>query len=291
MKTFRILFVAILAFAFMAMKGDKEAYQYFNVKGSKAKYKNLLKDAMAADVVFFGELHNNPISHWMQLELTEDLYREVGEDLVLGAEMFESDNQLILDEYLSGTIKQKSFEKEARLWNNYKTDYKPLVEFAKENNLPFIATNIPRRYASVVHSSGFEGLEALSDAAKELIAPLPVKYDPELKGYKAMIEMMSGMGGGHANDNLPKAQAIKDATMAHFILENWEKGKTFIHYNGTYHSNDFEGIVWYLKQEKPSLDILTIATVEQDTITPLLDEYAGIADYILCIPSTMTKTY
>jgi len=205
--------------------------------------------------------------------------------------MFESDNQMVLDEYLAGQIKQSSFEKEARLWKNYNTDYKPLVEFAKENGLPFIATNIPRRYASVVHKNGFEGLDAFSDEAKKLIAPLPVKYDPELKGYKAMMEMMGGMGGGHANANLPKAQAIKDATMAHFILENWEAGKTFIHYNGTYHSNDFEGIVWYLKQEKPDLQILTIASVEQDTITDLKEEHVGVADYILCVPTSMTKTY
>ena len=66
---------------------------------------------------------------------------------------------------------------------------------------------------------------------------------------------MSSGPAMHGNQNLPKAQAIKDATMAHFILENWEKGKTFIHYNGSYHSDNFEGIVWYLKQENPNLYI------------------------------------
>lgn len=291
MNLTRSLLLVLVAMALLSMKGDKEAYKYFDETGGKAKYKNLLKDALGADIVFFGELHNNPISHWMQLELTSDMYLEKREDLVLGAEMFESDNQLVLDEYLSGAIKQSSFEKEARLWKNYSTDYKPLVEFAKDNNLPFIATNVPRRYASVVHASGFEGLDDMSDEAKAYFAPLPVKYDPELKGYKAMLEMMGGMGGGHGSENLPKAQAIKDATMAHFILANWEKGKTFIHYNGTYHSNDFEGIVWYLKQANPKLDILTIASVEQDTLDDLLEENMGLADYILCVPATMTKTY
>jgi uncharacterized iron-regulated protein len=29
-----------------------------------------------------------------------------------------------------------------QLWSNYQTDYRPLVDFAKENNLRFIATNI-----------------------------------------------------------------------------------------------------------------------------------------------------
>jgi uncharacterized iron-regulated protein len=291
MKIYGKISIILVAFTLIAMKSDKQVYQFFDVKGKNAKYKSLIKEAEDADIIFFGELHNNPISHWFQLELTKDLYSKLGDDLMLGAEMFEADNQLILNEYLADQVSQKSFEKEARLWDNYKTDYKPLVEFSKENKLKFIATNIPRRYASVVHKNGFEGLEEISDEAKRYIAPLPIEYDPELKGYKAMIEMMSGMGGGHANPNLPKAQAIKDATMAHFILENWQKGKTFIHYNGTYHSNNFEGIVWYLKQTKPSLNIITIASVEQDTIADLKQENIGLADFILCIPSDMTKTY
>jgi len=291
MKIIAKISLVLVALTLLSMKGNKEAYRFFDAKGSQVKYKAMFKKMVDADVILFGELHNNPISHWMQLELTEDLFVEKQKDLVLGAEMFEADNQLLMDEYLKDLIKQSSFEKEARIWSNYETDYKPLVEFAKENSLDFIATNIPRRYASVVHKQGFEGLESLSEEAKGYVAPLPVNYDPELKGYKSMLEMMGGMGGGHVNENLPKAQAIKDATMAHFILENWSEGKTFIHYNGTYHSNDYEGIVWYLKQAYPTLNIITIASVEQDTIAKLTDESIGIADYILCVPSNMTKTY
>ena len=150
MKFVPKIMLILLSFALISMKSDKEAYQLFNIKGGKEKYKALLKDALDADIVFFGEQHNNPISHWMQLELTQDLYAEKQDNLLLGAEMFEADNQLLIDEYLSGKIREKNFEQEARLWKNYKTDYKPLLEFARENNLRFVATNIPRRYASVV---------------------------------------------------------------------------------------------------------------------------------------------
>lgn len=290
MKSFLKISLVLVAFVLMSMKGDNPAYMLFNSNGKNTNFKNLVKDAADADIIFFGEQHNNPIAHWLQLELTEELYSQKQENLVLGAEMFESDNQLILDEYLSGQIKTKNFEDEARLWNNYKTDYKPLVEFAKEKNLPFIATNIPRRYASLVNKKGFEGLDSLSNEAKKWIAPLPVNYDPEVNCYKSMIEMMGGMGG-HVTENIPKAQAIKDATMAHFILENRSEGKTFLHYNGSYHSDDFEGIVWWLKQAKPDLNILTITTVEQDTISELSEESFGVADYIIAVPSDMTKTY
>ncbi len=290
MKFIPKISVVLVSLLLLSMKGDMQAYQLYNIKGSKVKYKAMLNDALDADVVLFGELHNNPISHWLQLELTRDLEAEKKDKLVLGAEMFEADNQLLIDEYLSGEIREKDFENEARLWKNYKTDYKPLLELAKKNHLKFIATNIPRRYAAVVNKKGFEGLDSLSAEAKNYIAPLPVEYDPDLKGYKAMLDMMADMGPSHADPNLPKAQAIKDATMAYFILKNWKPGDTFIHYNGAYHSNDFEGIVWYLKKAKPELNIVTISSVEQDTISSLKEENTNLADYIICIPSDMTKT-
>lgn len=78
----------------------------------------------------------------------------------------------------------------ARLWNNHKTDYKPLVDFAKNNRTPFIATNVPRRYASMVFREGFEALNSLPSNEKKWIAPLPIPYDSTLPGYVKMIEMM-----------------------------------------------------------------------------------------------------
>ncbi|HPF52992.1 MAG TPA: ChaN family lipoprotein, partial [Draconibacterium sp.] len=132
-----VLVLTALFLVFSAFKADKPAYTLFNIDGKEVKYEKMLKQIEDADIVLFGELHDNPISHWLELELTKDLFASKGENLVLGAEMFERDNQLILDEYMSGEISQRNFEDEARLWPNYKTDYKPLVEFAKENKIRF----------------------------------------------------------------------------------------------------------------------------------------------------------
>ncbi|MEZ4996873.1 MAG: ChaN family lipoprotein [Bacteroidales bacterium] len=136
-------------------------------------------------------------------------------------------------------------EAEVKSVKNYKTDYKPLVEFARKNALPFIATNIPRRYASMVSRGGFEELDSLNAEAKRFIAPLPALTDPELKCYKDKLCTACPARGAKPNENFPKAQAIKDATMAHFIAENLTDGKTFIHYNGSYHSDNYLGIIHY----------------------------------------------
>ncbi len=288
MKKYSIVLLALF-FVLTAFKTNKPAYLLFNDKGRKIKYDKMVDRLREADIVLFGELHNNAIAHWLQLELAKDLYEQKDSNLVLGAEMFESDNQMILDEYFSGLISQVRFEAEVRLWSNYKTDYKPLVEFARENRLRFVATNIPRRYASLVNSKGFEGLEELSEEAKAFLPPLPALYNPDLPAYKNMLNM-EGMGN-HVNENFPKAQAIKDATMAHFILENWSSGKLLIHFHGAYHSDNFESIYWYLKQHNPGLNIVTLTTVSQADISELTDENTGKADFTICVDADMTTTY
>ncbi len=278
------LLIVILVALCVAFQQDKPAYQLFNHKGKSVKYNNLISALAQAEVVLFGEYHDNPISHWLQLEVTQSLHKK--RSLVLGAEMFEADNQDELDQYLSNDTAKITEIDSLRLWPNYRTDYAPLVDFAKSNKIPFVATNIPRRFARMVYKHGFESLDSLTNE-KAFIAPLPIKYDPELPGYKAMLEMM----GGHGGENLPRAQAIKDATMAYFIMKNLDSDKLFVHYNGSYHSNNFEGIGWYLKQEMPNLNLITIATVSQENPGSLLKDNKGLADYIIVVDEDMTSTH
>jgi uncharacterized iron-regulated protein len=206
----------------------------------------------------------------------------------IGAEMFETDTQEVLNLYLSDSLTESKFRKEARVWSNYATDYKPVLDFAKETSTPFIATNIPRPYAtSVYKNGGFSALDSLDQNEYEFIAPLPISFDIELPSYQNMLDMM----GGHGGEDLVKAQAIKDATMAHFILKNLSPNQVFFHLNGSYHSNDFEGIYWYLKQYQKNVEILTISTVEQKDLETLEDEHLNKANFIIVVNQNMTKTY
>ena len=279
--TFSIfLFATIISFA-----QDKKAYQIFDKKGKKSSYEKVLKASEKTDVVLFGEIHDNSLVHWLQLEFTKDLAQR--KPLVLGAEMLEADNQKQLDQYLKGEINQKQLDSSARLWKNYKTDYKPLVDFAKDKKINFIATNVPRRYASLVFKKDLVALDSLSALEKSWIAPLPIEFDINLPGYKGMMSMQ----GGHAGEKMPKAQAIKDATMAYFINKNRKENSIFVHYNGTYHSDNYEGINWYLRKLDADMQIVTIAMVEQKDITKLEAEHYNKADFILVIDEDVTKTY
>ncbi len=280
-----LLFTAFIFSHLLSNAQNKSPYVLYNAKGKKLSYKKMIKVLKEKDIVLFGEYHNNAIAHWLQLEVTKDLKQS--RDLVLGAEMFEADNQEPLDLYLQGKLSAKGLDSNARLWKNYPTDYAPLVNFAKANKLAFAATNIPRKFASLVSKGGFEKLDSLSAKEKSWIAPLPIAYDAELPGYKKMLEMM----GGHGGPNLPKAQAIKDATMSHFILKYFKTGSLFVHYNGAYHSDNYEGILWYLKRQRPELRYATISTVSQKDISSLEVANKGKADFIICVDEDMTNTY
>jgi uncharacterized iron-regulated protein len=205
----------------------------------------------------------------------------------MGAEMFESDDQVVVNEYLSGSISEKTLKDECKLWTNFPSDYKPLLDFAKKNKVPFVATNVPRRYANMVYTRGLEKLDSVDQEARRWIAPLPIAYDKTLKCYQDIFNAAKGHGG----ENLPKSQAIKDATMAHFILKNLSSGQTFIHYNGSYHSDNHTAIVWYLTQARPGIRILTIGSTEQDSVDDLSKENEGLGDFVLVTPASMSKSY
>ena len=266
---------------------EKRAFSMYTQEGEKISYDTVLDSLSKTNVVLFGEFHNNPISHWLQFEVVSDL-KISKTNLAIGAEMFETDTQSVLNLYLKDSLTEPEFKEEARVWSNYSTDYKPLVELAKRDSIPYIATNIPRPYAtSVYKNGGFSALDSLPKNELKWIAPLPIPFDIHLSSYQNMLDMM----GGHGGEDLVKAQAIKDATMAHFILENLKPNQVFVHLNGSYHSNFFEGIYWYLKTYRENLNILTLTTVEQKNVHQLKEEHKGLANFIIVVDENMTKTY
>ncbi|UYW00856.1 ChaN family lipoprotein [Flavobacterium agricola] len=282
------IYIILAFFISISLHAQKlEPFVIFNQSGKKISDKKFLKSLADADVVLFGELHDNSTAHWLQLKVIQTLHQK--HKVVVGMEMFETDNQAVLNQYLSNQISAKQLDTLARLWNNYKTDYKPIVDFSKENSIPVIATNIPRRYASLLFKQGEEALLALPETDKQWFPALPMPYDENLSAYKAMLAMFDDPV--HANKNFPKAQAIKDYTMAHNILKFWKQNLVFIHLHGSYHSNNFEGIYWYLKQTDPNLKVVTIATVMQSDLNKLAAENNNLADYVIVTDFDTVRTF
>nr|WP_242582204.1 ChaN family lipoprotein [Hymenobacter telluris] len=282
--------VLVLLSSFTA--ADKPAYRLFTATGKPADYDKMLRELATADVVFFGEQHNDPIGHWLELQLTNDLARLKQGQFVLGLEMLERDVQPLVDQYTTGELDDKAFEEQSRPWPNYATDYKPLLQLAKQQKFRVVGTNVPRRYASQVAKGSLTALNTLPAEEKAWIVPLPITVDYELPGYKNMAKMFGGDAAHAAGvQNIIQAQALKDATMAHFLNQARLDGQLLLHLNGSYHSDNHDGILAYLRQLNPKLKVLTVSTVSQENVNKLDKDNQQKADFVLAVPADMTKTY
>lgn len=284
---FRLCITLLSACLLLVYAQDKPAYLLYTDTGKRLAYNQALKRLSRADVVLFGELHNDPIAHWLQVELLRDLHAR--RRMLLGMEMFETDQQEALDRYLRGELSLQQLSEATRLWSNFHTDYAPLVAYAREQNIPVYATNAPRALAREIARRGLSTIAEWDTQQLALLAPYPFPRLDSLPSYQRLSEMAGGHGMNAENFML--AQMLKDATMAYRIAQSWRPGYLFLHINGSYHSDHREGIAAYLRVYAPHLRVMNITTVLAADPRRYRPPEKGIADIILVVPERMTRTH
>ena len=207
-------------------------------------FESMVAALARADIVFLGEMHDDPGTHALQRAVLEGLARR-RDRVVLSLEMFERDVQPALDAYLAGERDEAAFLADARPWPNYGTDYRPLVTFAMTQGWPVVAANVPRRLAQVVSRGGLGALDTIPIAdlafiARERSCPRDAYWDR----FRAAMGDMGGHGaGGDAGTMIERfygAQCIKDETMAESNVRAHEaagRGSLVVHVNGAFHSD------------------------------------------------------
>lgn len=293
----RTLVLAAMAASTLFSLPEAQAQEAFKVYAAReaVSFERMMEQLGKADVVFVGENHDHAQGHALELALLRGMY-ERNPRLALSLEMFERDVQPVLDEYLGGYITETHLLQSARPWPNYKTDYRPMVEFCRENKLPVIAANAPRRYVNIVSRKGQDGLRDLPKAAQDWLPKLP--YAMELPpGYDRMLSEIFGdthgaSTGATVTANMPsaahmkEAQGLWDSTMADSIMRGLKtyRGRQVMQVNGAGHSDSGWGIVARLRQANPRLKVM-IVTIRPDAAYPTLsDKYDGVADFVILTP-------
>lgn len=260
-----------------------------------ADFEAMLADLSRADVVFVGEEHDDPNTHRLELALLEGLFRR-RRTVVLALEMFERDVQPALDRYLSGELAEEEFLAQARPWPRYRTDYRPLVEFARMHGWRVVASNVPRSIANGVSRTGLESLATLADGDRRLVARmLGCPLDGYFDRFAASMREHPSPG---AKDESPAearerterfyyAQCVKDETMAESIAEAYARGGSdralIVHVNGAFHSDYRQGAVARTARRLPraAVRVVTIVPVEDlDRLTPSRGDRKR-ADYLV----------
>jgi uncharacterized iron-regulated protein len=251
----------------------------------------IVTDMANADVLFFGEEHNDSAGHYLENMIFRALHTRYGNKIVLSMEMFETDNQLGLNEYLGGFINEDRFIRDVRLWNNYK-DYRPMVEYAKQNKIPVIAANPPRRYVNLVSRRGIRSLDSLSKDAKKFLPPLP--YDTLTGRYREKFtEIMKESPGGN-NPNIYYSQSLWDAGMGYSIYKflKQNKRKKVFHCVGGFHTEEKLGTAAQLQMRNKKLKILNIASFSDASFkSPDWEKFSYRGDYIIITDPDLKKTF
>jgi uncharacterized iron-regulated protein len=172
--------------------------------------------------------------------------------------MFERDVQPLLDRYLRDEIPESEFLAGSRPWPNYRSDYRPLIEYAKQHDIPVLAANVPRRYARQVARKGMEALEALDEEERGYVASEALAASPAYR--KRFVSVMPAMEDDRL-DRMFKAQCLKDDTMAesiHEYLDAHPEIRRVVHMNGSFHSSFSLGTVHGLKARRPKLEIAVV---------------------------------
>lgn len=293
--------VIILSFVLIIMniasfaQTDESKYSMFDAKGNSVTFEQIINLIEKSDVVFLGEQHDDSVAHLLQMQIFKfgfDRYKN-DRKVVLSLEMFERDVQIVLDEYLKDLITEKKFLDDSRPWGNYKTDYRPLVEFAKENKLEVIAANAPRRYVNMVSRLGRNSLEKLAPDAKKWLAPLP--YGEASEGYtKKFNALMGGMPGTAGQHNpMLASQSLWDATMAYSITESLKsnKDKLIFHLNGSFHTENRLGTVEHLLKYRPQTKVLVITMrYEEDFKNFDKSKHTDLGDFVILTDSKQPRS-
>lgn len=288
----RLFFIALIILPFFAQSQDfSQHYKIYDVQQQKTINLDAIVAAMAnADVLFFGEEHNDSIGHYLELTLFKKLAAAYGNKVGLTLEMFHTDVQPVINEYLAGIITEKNFVKEARAWNNYK-DYRPMVEFAKSEGIEVIGGNAAARYSNSVTKNGLEILSKLPAGSKPFLPPHAVDT---LTGryYEKFIALLGGHGMGAMK--VYQTQNFWDATMAWSIAKfaKTNKDKKIFQVNGRFHSDEKLGTYAQLKKYAPKLKALNIAAFSSDDFAnPNWEKHKDLGDYIILTDPTVKKTF
>lgn len=244
-----------------------DKFTVYSGKGAESSIEAIVEALENSDVVFLGELHDDSVGHAVQFEIFRRALEKfaASRQITLSLEMFERDTQTVIDEYLAGLITENHFLLSSRPWGNYKTDYRPLVELAKEKRLPVAAANAPRRYVNMVSRGGREALAPLSKEAKKWLAPLPYA-EPSVaysKKFKALMgpspEAQMGI------DNILSSQSLWDATMAYSVAQSLKRKRSLVvHLNGGFHTENRLGTVEHLLRYRPKARVIVVTIRYED---------------------------
>jgi uncharacterized iron-regulated protein len=296
----KIRFLAVIFVFMFTISGFGQAneanFRVFDANGNSSSLEKILEAIEQTDVVFLGEQHDDAVAHALQLQIFKAVVEKYGRQrkVALSLEMFERDVQTVVNEYLSDLISESHFLLSSRPWNNYKQDYRPLVELAKSSRLPVIAANAPRRYVNMVSRNGRESLNGLSKEAKQWLAPLPFNQPSEAYATKFKALMGNSPESSMGINKILDSQTLWDATMSYSIAEFLKENKKalVVHLNGGFHTENRLGTAEQLRKFRQKAKFIVVTMRYEDDFTKFdKAKHENLGDFVILTDSKVPRSF
>ncbi|URQ95130.1 ChaN family lipoprotein [Vibrio sp. SCSIO 43097] len=235
-------------------------YQLYTPSGEHIALSKLPIELQQADVILIGEWHTHAGVHRFQTDMLKQL-TSYDRSLALSMEQFTRDKQPVVDAYLRGEIGEQYLMKQANAWPNYESDYRPLVEFAKQKNLPIIAANAPKSIVRCIGRQGLDYINKLDDDQRMFIAQA---INTGSSPYKEKFMASMHHGKPEQTEKQFAAQVTWDETMAESIVSYLDDnpGAQVVHVAGKFHTEQGLGTAASILSRNPSLKVVVISPTD-----------------------------
>jgi uncharacterized iron-regulated protein len=201
-------------------------------------FSQMMADAGGSDVIIVAEAHDNEKDHVMQLDVIRSL-RAKKAPLAIGLEMFQTDYQKQLDEWIEGKITEENFK--TIFFSNWTFNwslYRDIFIFARDNHIPMIALNVPKEVVSKVARLGFASLTP--EERKNLPAGVTCDLNnPQTEFLKRTFqEVFRHEANGKIFTYFCEAQAVRNNGMALLAAEDLKRhpGRKLVVLTGIWHA-------------------------------------------------------
>lgn len=258
-------------------------YNLQSPSGQDINVTDFVEQIKDADVVLVGEWHTHTGIHRFQTALLQAMLAD-NDNVTLSMEQFTRDNQAIVNTYLAGEIGEGTLIKQGNAWPNYTSDYRPLVELAKANNIDIIAANAPKKIIRCIAKEGISYIDKLPADERAWLAENINTQDSPYKTH-----FMASMHHGDESQNESKfaSQVTWDETMAesivNYLSDDLNAGKQVLHIAGKFHTENGLGTAASILARAPELKVVIVTPVDVNSV--LVDTKDKASDYRLQVIS------
>ncbi|MGE9294732.1 MAG: ChaN family lipoprotein [Puniceicoccales bacterium] len=263
--------------------------------GKESNWETLSARVTQADVILIGEQHDNALAHELELKLVETVLTHTP-NAAVAMEMFERDEQTIVDFYTQGKISDKAlFEAtDSKSWggneDNWRAWYLPVVDAVRHHQAHgarLITANTPRAYVKLARIEDHAVLTAIAAQSPEERFVTPDAEVDDTAYRDRFFALMGGHGHGHGHGHAMdtsgffRAQQLWDATMADAVLDAHASHPKVVLLVGDFHIASEGGLAQRVRHAAPGLDVITVSIIRQEDPTTFDEDDKDRADFVI----------